>query len=403
MLLAESARTPTQSPTISENGQTVKNLLLLTIDCLGADKLWRGGGTRLPSLAALEREGVSFVNTFSTTSSTTPSIASIMTGVYPGHHGIRSTRGWTLNPELKILAEYARDEGCATLAHASGPLNRASGLYRGFQSFEYVEPWRNVRFLRWGVGLSRHRTNTRVLLRSLDDIARRSDPWFHWVHLLDLHNRWRPKPLFSSTSGGYERALDALDVKLSKIMSRVDLDSTLVVVTADHGHFVRELDATNLPQVEYREAHGFHVYDLLTRVPLIIVARGSLPAGRVVTAVTQTIDILPTIQDLMGWSGAEATRGLNLRRVLDGLDSDADRPIYLQACGSILRDPSNYLHAVRRGPWKLVAKMSADDHEEAALFDLRTDQFEQRNVRDSHPQVVSELGGLLLGFRDESN
>jgi arylsulfatase A-like enzyme len=379
----------------------VRNVLLLTIDCLGADKLWRSGGTRLSTLAALEREGVSYRNTFSTTSSTTPSIASVMTGTYPGRHGILSTRGWSLNPEVSTLAEHARVEGCTTLAYASGPLTRSSGLDRGFQRYQYVEPLRILRFIRWGVAFSRQRANTSALLRTLESVASRSEPWFHWVHLLDLHNRWRRKPLFRRSRVGYEEALDTLDEKLATIMSYVDLDSTLVVVTADHGHFVRELDADRLPEADYEEAHGFNVCDLLTRVPLIIVARGLLPADRVVKAIAQNVDISRTIRGLMGWTGASEAPGRSLERIVEEPDPDENRAIYLQACGSILGRPENYLHAVRVEHWKLVDRLAADDGRDVALFDLRADPDERQNVRDRYPEVVSRLGALLQGFRDD--
>jgi len=259
-----------------------------------------------------------------------------------------------------------------------------------------------LKFLKWGVHHSRYRANSKLLYRVLNRLHGTDKPWFQWVHLLDLHNRWRRKTRRSLHLSGYEQAVIDLDAKLEQVFQFIDLDNTIVVVCADHGHFVRELDGQNHPQISYQEAHGFHVYDLLTRIPLIILNRGVTPAGGKIVETVQTVDIAPTILSMLGGTRPDNLAGQDLRPFWEGKTSESERLVYLRACGSILGGQSNYLHAVRSNSWKLVCPLEDPATGEPELYCLREDPFEQVNVANKNGDVVFELMKRLNEFADYS-
>ena len=76
--------------------------------------------------------GVSCTQAVSSASSTTPCVASLLTGTYSFVHGIRSIFGLKLNPTVPTLVETLRTAGYHTVAEVSGPLFPETGLDRGF-------------------------------------------------------------------------------------------------------------------------------------------------------------------------------------------------------------------------------------------------------------------------------
>jgi arylsulfatase A-like enzyme len=68
-------------------------------------------------------------------------------------------------------------------------------------------------------------------------------------------------------------------------------DDTLIIVTADHGEEFGEIDG--------RVGHQLSLSDYLLHVPLIVRLPGTVPAGRRVTSLSSTVDIFPTILDVL--------------------------------------------------------------------------------------------------------
>jgi arylsulfatase A-like enzyme len=76
-------------------------------------------------------------------------------------------------------------------------------------------------------------------------------------------------------------------------------DSTLTVLTADHGESLGEHDYVG---------HGRHLYENIVHVPLIIRMPGKVMAGKTIKTPVSSIDLAPTILDLtLGeWAGGKA-------------------------------------------------------------------------------------------------
>lgn len=265
-----------------------------------------GAGT--PYLDGLIRDGVVFLNAISQATWTKPSIASLMTGLYPSQHRLvegltRARKGVVaaLDPGLPTLAELLTAHQHATAAFVAGNahLKPQFGLLRGFVDVF----WRPTTdgaaiaadFERWLVATQPERT-------------------FCYLHFMDVHNPL-PAELTSSTPdagpdaepsaaellGHYHASVRTVDGHIGRVLKALEdaglLEDTWVLVTADHGEELSE-HGTAL-------AHGRTLYRELVHVPLVVrpPSRGS--RSRIVGQPVQLVDIAPTILELTGCPRSE--------------------------------------------------------------------------------------------------
>ncbi len=132
LLMASGCAAPAPAPTAA--GPQARDLVLITIDTLRADRLgaYGYGRARTPHIDGLSARGVRFDRAFATAPITLPSHASLMTGRYPPGHGARHN-GIRVDPEVPSLAKTLSAAGFATGAFVSAfPLDRRFGLNSGF-------------------------------------------------------------------------------------------------------------------------------------------------------------------------------------------------------------------------------------------------------------------------------
>jgi len=118
-----------------------RSLILVSIDTLRAEMLGAYGYERptSPTLDALANRGVLFETAVSTSPWTLPAHASLLTGLYPSHHGVKSF-DVTLPDEVATLAEILAERGFVTAAFVnSHHLTQRYGLSRGFQEFTQID------------------------------------------------------------------------------------------------------------------------------------------------------------------------------------------------------------------------------------------------------------------------
>lgn len=395
----------------------MKNIFFILADCLRADLVF-GANRRvpLPTLDRLKTLGVSFTQVISSATMTSPCVSSLFTGYYPIITGIHALRGDILSPTIPTLAEQLKSHGFRTCALMTGPLWEGLGLERGFERFEYCKPSPQLSQT-WG---------ERIIEFARGDDGNR--PWFLYAHFFDLHApRVVPpelnRPEYGATT--YERAAASLDTRLGEIISRLDLDNTVIVFHADHGEL--------FPQTRWRETreriwqdyflghkppfmrmgikrdptvkawtnlkratkmgHGFNLSEGLIRVPLIITSLGAEFAGRTVTAQARQVDIMPTVLDLTGVQEPAVLSGDSLMPLIRG-EENGTRAAYLEA-RAFGRDPHFNLRGLRIPDWKYVDSPT-DGRLKPQLYSLSGDPLERHNVIDKHPQIAAELRKLIV-------
>src|SRR5881296_196373 len=164
------------------------NLLLITIDTLRADRLgcYGYGRATSPRIDRLSERGALFERAYTTIPRTTQSVASILTGRYPKSHGARGLFS-TLSPANLTLAEILKGQEYDTAAFVSNLFLRpGQGFEQGFD--RYDDPQQ-----RWDGDSAGP-----VSAGALDWLrGRKADrPFLLWVHYLDPHWTYRPRPPF---------------------------------------------------------------------------------------------------------------------------------------------------------------------------------------------------------------
>jgi arylsulfatase A-like enzyme len=189
------------------------------------------------------------------------------------------------------------------------------------------------------------------------------------------------------------RVFDALE-------STSRIEDTVVVIVSDHGQGLGD--------------HGWWTHGILyeeqIKAPLIIRAPG-MPPGRRVRHLVRTIDIAPTIMDLVGLDGGGPPYpdGASLVPMLEGETPDPEYVAYADSVNMLTyRTASGYadekhdmLFAVTDGKWKYIHHLIRED--ESELYDLTRDPRELDNLYAARPEAVEWLLADLVarGFQPD--
>ena len=123
------------------------NIVFIVIDALRADHLGVSGYSRdtSPNMDKLAKESIFFSNAITTIPSTTPAVASMMTGLHPHSHGLRFIHRQKLDQKLTTLAETLKAHGYKTIGYDIDSIG--DGIDKGFDSFTSLG-WRILHKLR---------------------------------------------------------------------------------------------------------------------------------------------------------------------------------------------------------------------------------------------------------------
>jgi arylsulfatase A-like enzyme len=290
------------------------NVVVLTVDTLRADRLGSYGyaaRANSPRIDAQLASGVLFENAVAQRASTWPSLASLLTGLYPSGHGV-AENGYGFPDDLPTLPKLLHAAGYETAAFLS---NMCQANHQGWDAFACAggQDGKSIRrALEWARGLDGQR------------------PFLLWVHLFGAHPPYynggdlasRLDPGYEGPLGPKKRLLDrvmtgpmplgARDVRhlnalydaavqgsdrlsgslLDGLREAGRLERTIVLFAADHGE--------ELYQHNGYLYHSCSVYQTTLHVPLGLAAPGLLPAGARVPQTVELIDVLPTLLELLG-------------------------------------------------------------------------------------------------------
>lgn len=287
-------------------GREDLNVIFILIDTLRADHLGAYGYERAtsPTMDHLAKTGVRFAVNHSQSSWTKTSMAAIWTGMYPHRTGI--LRFNHALPESAMMpAEALREEGFATAGiWRNGWVAPTFGFQQGFEIYHRPVTGRPIGFQR------RESDNPYAKIAGSDvDIsesaieflrANGEDRFFLYIHYMDAHQYMSDaeSAIFgTSYVDFYDNAIHWTDRNVSGILGFIEAsglrDKTLVVIASDHGEAFGE---------HGREGHAKDLHVEVTRVPWIISFPFSLEPGIVVESLTENIDIMPTLFDLLGLS-----------------------------------------------------------------------------------------------------
>jgi arylsulfatase A-like enzyme len=173
---------------------------------------------------------------------------------------------------------------------------------------------------------------------------------------------------------------------LQVLEARGYLENAVVVFTADHG------DALG----DHGHSQKWTMYDVITRVPLIVWSPGRFPGGAQVDALCQLMDVGPTVLEVAGVPVADDAEAVSLLPALRG-ESWAGREYVFAEHGrdGILQE-TEFMTMVRSQEWKLVHFL---DEPFGQLFDLRRYPQEVNNLWDD-PAFAGKRQELLDVLRE---
>jgi arylsulfatase A-like enzyme len=359
----------------SSRSRPAPNILLITLDTTRADHLGAYGFQSIatPNIDRLAREGVLFEQTSAAAPLTLPAHASLFTGRFPFGHGVRDNAGFVLDPHETTVAEILQQHGYHTAAFVgSYVLAAGRGLNQGFDTYGDEFNSRDHGDIGGGV----RRPANEVTAEALAWLAQAdSSPFFAWVHFYDAHGPYDPPEPYRSAYAGrpYDAEIAFMDSQIGRILAflrqRGLLERTIVVVIGDHGESLGD---------HGEAAHGVFVYESVIRVPFIIRAPSARLGARVVDDVTRSIDVMPTLLDLLGIRSPAAADGTSLVPWMTGAVRSLNLEAYSESLYPLHRFGWSDLRALRAGRFKVIAAPRPE------LYDLQQDPFEEHNVYETH-------------------
>jgi arylsulfatase A-like enzyme len=400
------------------------NVVFVSFDALQAAHVGALGYSRnvTPTIDAMAKQGFNFTNNISVASWTVPASMTWFTGVYPSEH--RLTNKFSvfnppnnnvlsnlkkLSPELVTLAEVLKQNGYATGGFTGNAgVNGIFGYSQGFDEYFFEKG----KFGSMGVSIP----------KGLEWLRKNKEKkFFMFLHGYDMHGqnvpvegfdyRFVDKGYDKKYTGSaaeqealreeglekgsvalreedvkfwraiYDEKIQKTDAKFKKFVEELEsmglMDKTIFVLTSDHGTEFHE---------HKRFDHGFSLYDELIHTPLII----KLPkqkAGKVIKDQVSSIDVMPTILDLldvkMPENAKNQLRGASLVTGMKGKPVDKD--VFFET------DYRQYTY--KRGiqtkdGWKLIYTLEDKKRE---LYNLKNDPKETKNLVDQEPRRAYEL------------
>jgi arylsulfatase A-like enzyme len=427
--------------TLPSASPNAANVLLIVLDTVRAESLSLYGYPRptTPNLERLSKEAVVFGRALSTSPWTLPSHASMFTGHWP--HELSADWKIPLDAAHTTLAEVLRAHGYITAGFVGNLIYGSSmhGLNRGFIHYEDFPVSIGQAILSSSLGskitnngrlrywLDYHRvlnrkTAAEVNEKFLNWLSHKRRPFFAFINYMDAHEPYLPPEPFDEKFGpkrqrtefvhtgidafrpakwkmspkevevestAYEGVIAYIDHELGALVAELErrglLESTLVIITSDHGEQLGE---------HRLFGHGNSLYRQLLEVPLMIRFGTHVPHGKVIEEPVSLRDIPATVIDLLGVDDSGSFPGGSLARYWQESNENRVSEDAVLISESRRRsfgvqtyplNKGNMISLVGFGYHYITSKGAGDE-----LYDFNTDQAEEQNL------VGSENGQWII-------
>ncbi len=417
-----------------------KRIIVVTIDTLRADHVGRYGYPRptSPFLDSLARQGIVFTEALAPMPTTSPSHASIFTGLYPIQHNVLKN-GFKLDKKFVTLAETLKPKGFRTAAVVSTDRHFAcADIDQGFDIFD--EPVLKTR---------KYRPGNETVDKAIQVLEKfgPEDKVLFWLHLFDPHTPHQPpaehRRVFEQVSheekknvidflrnshhvpydyynndpatmlatyDGYDGEVLFADTELKRLFdayTRAGLgDDTLWIITADHGEGLGNHDWP---------LHGKNIYYEAVHVPLIFFFSNKPTQGLEYDRFVELVDISPTVLDLLGEDPVEAMaqvkelQGTSLVPLFDGRsgaargeslflqrrDYDpANRPLFMNPRTANYEDGERF--ALQDNRYKYIHWTAGPDE----FYHIEQDPYELHNILGRSVSLENKYKTRLLDTID---
>lgn len=379
-------------------------------------KYFGGDGTiNTPNIDNLIAGGLKFTNFHSNGVVCSPTRASLMTGLYPQETGIegvvtaKNHRDTGMKPEEYTLAEFFKEAGYQTAIFGKwhlgyqpkyGPIVQGFDYFRGFVSGNvdykshidqegYADWWKAKTLVPEDGYLTDLITDHGIeFMETVQD-----KPFFLYLAHGAPHYPYQgpDDPADRTVQGefpiqgsrkdkttAYKEMIQSLDRNVGRVMNYLKtekpLEETLVVFLSDNGATPKV--GSNDP---FRGSKG-QMYEGGHHVPAVFYWKDVTPSGTT-DQLALTMDIFPTLIDILGATTQRHFSGISLKPVILGdqqrVKNGNNRTVFWRFKGN---------KAALMGTWKLVI-----NDEGEALYDLSNDIGESNNIKHEYPGIFEVL------------
>jgi iduronate 2-sulfatase len=185
----------------------------------------------------------------------------------------------------------------------------------------------------------------------------------------------------------YIASISWTDWNIGRVIGELDKlglrENTIIVFVVDHGYQLGE---------KGKWSKAGSLFEMGTRVPLIISTPDSQVKGQSCVRIVQSLDIYPTLVELCGLPAESSNEGTSLVPLLQNPEAAWDKPAFSTWC-----EDGVTLHgvAVRTEQWR-YAEYGKNGVNGAMLFDSKADPLEMKNLANDpeHKSVCAELAAL---------
>lgn len=409
---------------------------------LSDDQAWTDYGfmghadIQTPHLDQLARRSLVFSHGYVAAPLCRPSLASIVTGLYPFQHGVtgNDVDGRNRRAELDspVRAAFHKHPSFIKLLTANGYLAHQSGKWweGSWQDGSFTHGMTHGDPTRGGrhgdEGLKIGRESMRPLKEFIDHATDEQKPFLLWYAPFLPHTPHNPpdrlldeyrQPGRAADVARYYAMCQWCDETCGELLGYLEAkgltENTMVIYLCDNGWAAASTNAIDPNQKLWK---GFaqrskgSPYEKGIRTPIMVSWPGHIEPQRA-PGFAHAIDLFPTIAAATGLQAPAQLPGVNL---LDEQARDGRKAVF-GVCHSIHNmtpgDPDDtlqYLWCVE-GDWKLLVryhgqdttkyrKLHVWDTEPVRLYNLKNDPHEQTDRSSQHPEVVDRLTEMIETF-----
>ena len=390
------------------------NVVLIISD----DQAWTDFGfmghpaIRTPHLDGLARQSALFRHGYVPTSLCRPSLATLLSGLYPHQHKITGNDPRDRSQRAVMLKHIDRIPKLPVLLAQKGYVSYQSGKwwegnYRlgGFTAgMTHGDPKKGGRHGDEGLAIGRH--GLKPVFDFID--ASREKPFFVWYAPMMPHAPHTPpqrllehyaidgRPIEVAR---YYAMCEWFDETCGQLLEHLDrrglTDNTLVVFVTDNGWITRTPQTPVEPgwKESFAPRSKRSPYDAGIRTPIMLRLPGRVRTGDY-SALAGSIDIAPTILHLAGVPVPAELPGINLAQVANAGGNTERTALFGEIFEHDVADLDNPAAGLRyrwciAGRMKLIVPVESSGKPE--LYDLAGDPHETHNLAADQPNTVQTM------------
>ena len=416
------------------------NILFIVFDSLRADKFFgKEKNSSTPNFDKLIKSGIYFKQAISSTDATVLALNSIFNATFPFATGIRT---WKIKLADNNFLDFLKK--CGYNMYGLIPdltsYSKLADFFTNDDKFYHALP---------PFAINPLIANCEKIIRNISS-NNLKEPWFYYIHSHEFHFPLELSEEYDKEKYGdskYDRMLSLVDFWMGKIMEVVNTKNTLVVITADHGQhmpfdekgvqffepsFKKEISVGKKVMPAFTHKAGakmvvgvrnmitksrlkkvnegltayqkrsrlphttLSIFDETVTVPLLF--SGFNIKSKIVSDQVRSIDIFPTIVELIGLSRKQKFHGRSLLPFFNDKQME-ELPVYMHTTPHV-KITSDDKVGIRTSKYKYFR--SNNPGETVNLYDLKNDPQENYNIAENNLEIVEKMENILQNLTSKN-